>query len=69
MGTTSIKRTVKLDTVKCICPSSGMDVFVESLIALLATSITNKTEFVELSTALAVGLATGGTLLTRLGVR
>lgn len=57
------EKTVTLDSVKCITPSTGMSEAVIAIASLLITTLGDKTQFVELSSVLMASYATGGTLI------
>lgn len=68
-SSTITEKTVTLDSVKCITPSTGMDEAIAVIASVLITSAGDKTKFAELSSVLMASYATGGTLIRIQGMK
>lgn len=62
-SSTITEKTVTLNSVKCVCPSSGMDEAISTLLAIFLTSMGDKTKLAEISAVVAGSYAAGGTLI------
>lgn len=68
-SSTITEKTVTLDSVKCITPSTGMDEAIAVIASVLITSAGDKTKFAELSSVLMASYAAGGTLIRIQGMK